>query len=105
MKSFTKRPDYSHKFVGVDEGDELKFKKDPSIRASTEGLYGVLLDNIHYQGTNHAANAAFRKIGERERTNVKNGWHGPRNWIHLNTGKSLFQLYNEKCISMGFESL
>ena len=67
----TRRPNYTHEFIGAEYRDELKFKPDPSIRAFIgKGDYSVILDGGSYPGTNHAANVAFKKIGEKERKSV-----------------------------------
>ena len=91
----TRRPNFSFDLIGVQEGDELYFKKATEIRGFAKGNYSVIVDGIEFDGTNYAANFAFKKINERERTNNSNGWHGPRNWIHVKFGKSLFELYEE----------
>jgi len=93
-----RRPNYSHDFIGIEYGDELKFKHDPSIRARVgKDPHGVILEGVSYSGTNISANAAFKQIGMRERKSVSNGFFGVRNWIHVPTGKSLLQLWEEAC--------
>ena len=100
----TRRPNYTHEFIGAEYRDELKFKPDPSIRAFIgKGDYSVILDGGSYPGTNHAANVAFKKIGEKERKSVSNGFYGVKNWIHSKTGKTLFELWEKKCFEMGYK--